>query len=561
MGPATPLAPPTGFDAPAGFRVPTVGTTAEPGLFAGPSGIPAPNAAGFVGPSGEAMSAADYAAQMARYPVNNGVGLPGYAPGPYAGFPGSTQPGTALELYRGGLANIPGTDLATLPGTDLATYGSRSLAQTPGTALELYRGGGAVDLFGGGSAVNPGMFGAPTGPAMPGPTGFPAPTGFAAPTGPAGIAPTGFGAPTGVAVPGMAPPITPTAITKELQAALDQAMGKGGKLTSRILSYQPQELLGYERTKTAAELAIREAIASGSTAEEAIAAGAEASGVGANLVKGSIGRAGLYGLAGEAGNYALKKILGGERDGSWDNAAGGAMRGAGWGAGVGSVVPVIGTALGAGVGALAGGAIGYFTGHDSAAKQTRDYWANQLDAQNMSGLAHSLSGLSPMTQSQVLSQIGMIQNTTKSPEEAKALVSQILLNLPAIAQQEDMYRANSAQQAANARYVRDTLMPKFTGYLDQSRQDAGNWALQQVAASQGMRNKNLGQIYAANASALPLAIDRQNASYMSQLAAIQQMQQPTSTFYPSILGGGSTVAPYTSPYGVPNTGILAGVNP
>lgn len=361
----------------------------------------------------------------------------------------------------------------------------------------------------------------------------------------------------------IAPAITPAAeigadalktfSSREFQSALNP----GGKVKS-LLSWGPKRAL------TAGEQAAKSALMSGATAEEALAAASATKSLPSWLAPGSAGRGLGYGIGGQVASSLLRTALGGERDGTLDNAAESALAWGGAGAGIGSTIaPGIGTVIGGLGGALVGGIKGYLTGEDSDAKQIRDYMSSLNNPKSVTDLYDQMlrMGMSSPTANKILAQLGTLTSQAKTKTEAQQIIAQVLPNLSTIAAQEQAQRSQLAQNAANSQYVNSTFMPTYNESITAMKNDARQYAMAQQAAASTFTNPALGKLYAAGAMALPYAADRQAATMQAQLAALQMMNPaPATSFYPNVLGGGvpMTAAP-NQPQQVPNMGILAGV--
>lgn len=183
---------------------------------------------------------------------------------------------------------------------------------------------------------------------------------------------------------------------------------------------------------------------------------AAASRSGGRFAPGSLGRAGAYGIGGYVAANLLHSVVG-ERDGTWDDAGEGALKGAGIGAGIGSMIlPGPGTLIGGALGGIGGGIWGKMTGNDSPGTERDEYLEQQLGSATKVGeLTTLLSkyGLSPDTQQQVRLQIEALIPSLTSKNDAKALMSQVMSNLPALMEQDRVDRASEARIAAMQAYL------------------------------------------------------------------------------------------------------------
>lgn len=341
-----------------------------------------------------------------------------------------------------------------------------------------------------------------------------------------------------------------------------------GGFLSKFLSKRPVASMAVKFASPAESAAMQSLIGGGDLAAAKLAAEgagrASLFGAGGALGPASIGRGIGYGLAGQLASSGLRGILGGERDGTWDNAATDALAWGGTGAAIGSGFGPVGTLVG-GLGGLAlGGLKGYFTGEDSQAKQIRDYLGSlKANSGNAGNLFDQLTmmGLSAQSAGQVIAQIGTLAQGAKSKKEVEALVQQILPNAPALAQQEAAYRQAERQRNIDSAYFQKNIMPQFQTSLDRYRDDASNYAATMQALVPSYKNQDLGKIYAAQASRAPMVADQYIAAMQAQLAAYQSMAPTQSqVFYPNILGGAP--APTQMPSMVPqqqmmSSGILA----
>lgn len=249
---------------------------------------------------------------------------------------------------------------------------------------------------------------------------------------------------------------------------------------------------------------------------------------------GTLGRGGLYALGGQVAGGIFDRAVG-ERDGTWDDAAGSALRWGGAGAGIGSMIaPGIGTVIGGAAGLAIGGAKGYLTGQDSEPTQARDYLHSELDPGNKDGLIAKFDkyGITGDTRNNLLMQIDLIGGQIGTKAEAKQLVTQIVSGIPDIVTQQQQTVAARAHSAAIQSYLQPMIEQQLAQY-NQSNQQASDLA---ASAGAQIRDPALAAIYKTHAAQMLTAGNSAGLGYLQQMAVAPQLygQQATD---PSLYAG------------------------
>jgi len=269
--------------------------------------------------------------------------------------------------------------------------------------------------------------------------------------------------------------------------------------------------------------AARAAAQSGLTGSELAAAGR----AGGALAPGSLGRAGAYGAAGYIGANLLHGVVG-ERNGTWDDAAEGALKGGGIGAGIGSMIfPGPGTAIGGGLGALAGGLWGGLTGNDSPSKERDDYLASQVDPSNDKSLISLMSkyGLSTDAQHSLLMQLEIIGPTLGSRDEAKALVQQVMGNLPTLIEQDKAQQVQASRAAAMQAYLLP-MMRESQATSDRFIQDQAT----RMNEAASRMSPSVADIYRQHAADLVSSNTRSYQAQLTQMLLAPQLYQQSAQY-------------------------------
>lgn len=255
---------------------------------------------------------------------------------------------------------------------------------------------------------------------------------------------------------------------------------------------------------------------------------------------GTVGRGGLYALGGQVAGGIFDRAVG-ERDGTWDDAAGSALRWGGAGAGIGSMIaPGIGTAIGGAAGLAIGGVKGYLTGQDSEPTQARDYLHSQLDPSNTDGLIAKFDkyGITGDTRNNLLMQIDLIGAQMGTKDEAKALVTQIVSGIPDIVTQQQQTAATQARSAAIQSYLQPMIEQQLANY-NQSNQQSANLA---SSAAGKITDPALADIYRSHAQQMLTAGNSAGLGYLQQMAVAPQLYGQTATD-PSLYAGANAQMP------------------
>ena len=196
------------------------------------------------------------------------------------------------------------------------------------------------------------------------------------------------------------------------------------------------------------------------------ATAAEGAAIG-RFAPGTLGRAGLYGLAGQIAANVSQKAWNDPNSGA-DNALATGLAGAGLGAGVGSIVPGVGTAIGAAIGG-AGGAI---YGALRAGHRDKDYAKAQTQGSTKLNELMGQLGLAADTQTELRQQYAIQSVLAKQSEDPvaaqKAIMSQMMTVLPQVAQQEA-----STKKAAQEAIATQAVIAKFMApYLENVKTNA-----------------------------------------------------------------------------------------
>lgn len=264
------------------------------------------------------------------------------------------------------------------------------------------------------------------------------------------------------------------------------------------------------------------------------AAAAEGAAV-SRFAPGTLGRAGLYGLAGQVAGGALEKVWN-DPNSSKDNAAVTALKGAGIGAGIGTLVlPGVGTAVGGALGGI-GGAIwgGLRGGH-----QDKDFAkASTSGLKKLNGLMDQL-GLTDDSKDELRRQYqvqSVLAAQSEKPVDAqKAIIGQLMTVLPGIADQE----ASTKRAAKDALAMQATIsqfMQPYIGnlyesadleqaYYQKAADSASTPALRDALALRGQQsmtnaNRLAGAWQSASQSAPLVAIQQQTGASASTLAQL-----------------------------------------
>lgn len=265
---------------------------------------------------------------------------------------------------------------------------------------------------------------------------------------------------------------------------------------------------------------------------------------------GTIGRAGLYGLGGQVLGSVFDSAVG-ERDGRWDDMISSGLRWGGAGAGIGSMIlPGVGTAIGGALGLGVGGLIGNLTGEDSAQTQTREYMMRQTDPTMSDSLVSRMSkyGLSADTQNQILMQLDMVASAAQSPEEARTAVSNVMQQLPSLAQADLEYRRQQEQQQQaidfqnqRAAAIQAWLGPMMQDQLSRYNQATDETQMLYMNAASKVKDPTIQAIYQANAARMGQSARQAGMGYLTMLGAAPFMNQTQySTAYPAMTGTGYT---------------------
>lgn len=244
-----------------------------------------------------------------------------------------------------------------------------------------------------------------------------------------------------------------------------------------------------------------------------VAEGSGGSGIlaaGRALGPGSIGRAGAYGIAGQLGSGLIRSAIGGEKDGSWDNALESAASFGGAGAGLGSMIaPGIGTVIGGGVGAAVGGLWGWTHGSDSDSTNVRKEVGKQEKA-----LAPFLNKLSPEARDQITTQLGIAAQQFTKPADVKAAYGQIAQGVPQVLAQEQQQR----QQMNNLLAMQSIIGPQFDTFLKGLGADQHAYADAQTQFANSISGSPaIGNAVKANAQQSVMSNDATAAAYKAQM--------------------------------------------
>lgn len=245
------------------------------------------------------------------------------------------------------------------------------------------------------------------------------------------------------------------------------------------------------------------------------------------LAPGSLGRAGAYGLGGYLGANVLHGIVG-ERNGTWDDAAEGALKGGGIGAGIGSMIaPGPGTVIGGVLGGIGGAIWGGITGNDSPQKERDKYLAQQTDPSNEKSLVSLMGkyGLSTDAQHQLLLQIEAIGPTLGSRDEAKALVQQVMGNLPTLIEQDKVQQAQASRAAAMQAY----LLPMMRDSQNQTTQFMQQQATLMNDAASRMP-ASIADVYRTHAANLMSTHTRAYQAQLAQMMLAPQLYQQSAQY-------------------------------
>lgn len=286
------------------------------------------------------------------------------------------------------------------------------------------------------------------------------------------------------------------------------------------------------------------------SAARAAAQAGEAYIPGGALAPGSLGRAGLYGLGGYMGANLLHGIVG-ERNGTWDDAAEGALKGGGIGAGIGSMIlPGVGTAVGGALGGIGGAVWGGLTGNDSPSKERDDYLASQVDPSNDKSLISLMSkyGLSTDAQHSLLMQLEIIGPTLGSRDEAKALVQQVMGNLPALIEQDKAQQVQASRAAAMQAY----LLPMMQQSQQQSDRFIQDQATRMNEAASRM-SPSVADIYRQHAADLVGSNTRSYQAQLTQMLLAPQLYQQSAQY--------GVANPAADAYAAVGAGTGVGYNP
>lgn len=296
--------------------------------------------------------------------------------------------------------------------------------------------------------------------------------------------------------------------------------------------------------------------AAGTAAGTAAAAGrfAPMFAEGGKFAAGSLGRAGLYGAAGQVGGMVARGAVG-NQSGTKDDALVDAIKGAGMGAGVGSFFPGPGTAIGAVLGGIGGGLWGALRGGGSDQEGMAKEYTKQRDA--LSGIL-SRYNISADTRDNLMLQFqaGLLDAKTKGDVTAvadslKGTLGQVLI---ADRAQQQQRRQRAAASAAASAF----MAPMLQDQLSKSNLYAQQMSDAMATSAQGITNGPLRDSYIAAARQAPLDVATQNAYALQQTMltpALYGMGVPQGT---QVTGGNADLSAILAAQQMSPTGTVTG---
>lgn len=237
-----------------------------------------------------------------------------------------------------------------------------------------------------------------------------------------------------------------------------------------------------------------------------------------SLGRGSLGRAGAYGLAGQVGSMGINALWD-DPNSPMDNAAAAAAGGAGIGAGIGSLIaPGPGTAIGAGVGALAGGAFGYLTGKGEGGNAVAKELAKRQGQLNQ--LLDQLGASDELRdQAQFQLQMGVATGEAGSKGDVANIYKQVQAMLPEALMADRQQQEQTRMKESNMAAVQAWMAPMMQQQLSQSQWYADQFGNQMQAAAGQIQDPGMRAAQQALASSISSQQASTNAAYAAQIAA------------------------------------------
>lgn len=237
-----------------------------------------------------------------------------------------------------------------------------------------------------------------------------------------------------------------------------------------------------------------------------------------SLARGSLGRAGLYGLGGSLAGGAINSAFG-DPNASWDNALAGAAQWGGMGAGLGSLVaPGVGTAIGGALGAGVGALRGLSQAKNEGDKAVADQLRKELGTIN--DTIDKLGGGDELRQQALYQlQLGVATGNITNRSGVKTIAAQVRSTLPdallADQQQQQQQRSQEAAQAA----VQAWMGPMLQDQLNKSQYYADQFGNAQATAAGYIEDPALRAAQLSQAKQISATQAATNAAYAQQIAA------------------------------------------